>query len=990
MKTEYFLGLMLLVASVLTGQQAGQALFTFDSGATRQLAAIGGYDPATTIFVDGTLSNDCVGTTYNAMARNCEGDDGEGYNTLQEAGNVAAAGDTVLVREGTYRGSSFVSYSAVLKITNQGTAGNPITFQNYDGEAVVIDGTSGANQTTYGISIGNIAGDVAGGGVVIDGFEITGADRDGIYLQRVNDVVIRNNSIYYNNQTSGTASGYFAGIGGVAGEDILIENNRIYQNGYGIALYETDQLSETPDGSDNVVIRGNLIYGNSLSTNYGNSGGIAIRFGRDVVIERNVLWDNPDGGILGLGPFRWRVIGNASLNHWQDPGNKEGIKISVRGGALNVFAFNLSAFNGARGIDLADGIGDVVVNNTFYANEAWGILAEGLQTQLFNNVAAGNYPSSGEWDRDLARVNKSSRITTVSDYNLFASATGQLPTVTPGAPTQAHSLAGEAGLLDPDMTFAQDDVLQIIHPEEIFPDSNSDGSVTAEEVLTYLAGRFALDTEAPSQAIDAGLSLANVETLSASVIADIIASTTARIAEKEATPSLQGNQAIYVYNQAIDFLENTPEDYVDLSGLSDLAGNSVDVDTVLNMGAVQYGASGQPDAPVDLPTYTLTLSATNGSITKSPSAASYDSGTSVTLTAVPATGYEFTAWSGDASGSTNPKTVTMNSNKSITATFTLSDHTITATAGANGTISPSGAVSVTPGDNQSFTITPDDDYQVATLTVDDGSVSTSTTYTFVNVSSDHSINATFEATTVDPTPDPTHTLDTAVTPGASAGRITKSPNQSTFDSGATVTLTASANSGYSFTSWSGDASGSTNPLTVTMSADKSITANFTAVASSDAGSNNTGGGGGGGSGRPRTSPTPLSPTPLVPSHQSLAPGFAPLTALFAVGHQGAHVTQLQQMLARDGLYSQTPTGLYDQATILAVQAFQRKYGLLTQGSPDSNGYGLAGPQTRAKLNALYASPVAAPPSPEVQVLIAELQRQLLVLLQELYRLLGAR
>ena len=42
------------------------------------------------------------------------------------------------------------------------------------------------------------------------------------------------------------------------------------------------------------------------------------------------------------------------------------------------------------------------------------------------------------------------------------------------------------------------------------------------------------------------------------------------------------------------------------------------------------------------------------------------------LTAVPASGYVFSGWGGDASGTTNPLTVTMNANKSITATFTLS------------------------------------------------------------------------------------------------------------------------------------------------------------------------------------------------------------------------------------------------------------------------------------------------------------------------------
>lgn len=49
----------------------------------------------------------------------------------------------------------------------------------------------------------------------------------------------------------------------------------------------------------------------------------------------------------------------------------------------------------------------------------------------------------------------------------------------------------------------------------------------------------------------------------------------------------------------------------------------------------------------------------------------YDPGTVVTLTAVPDTGWEFVEWGGDMSGNTNPDTITMNTDKSITATFQL-------------------------------------------------------------------------------------------------------------------------------------------------------------------------------------------------------------------------------------------------------------------------------------------------------------------------------
>lgn len=68
--------------------------------------------------------------------------------------------------------------------------------------------------------------------------------------------------------------------------------------------------------------------------------------------------------------------------------------------------------------------------------------------------------------------------------------------------------------------------------------------------------------------------------------------------------------------------------------------------------------------------YTLTT-ATNGSgtISMNPTGGTYAPGTVVTVTANPASGWQFSGWSGDLSGSTNPTTITMNSNKSITATF---------------------------------------------------------------------------------------------------------------------------------------------------------------------------------------------------------------------------------------------------------------------------------------------------------------------------------
>jgi parallel beta-helix repeat protein len=70
-----------------------------------------------------------------------------------------------------------------------------------------------------------------------------------------------------------------------------------------------------------------------------------------------------------------------------------------------------------------------------------------------------------------------------------------------------------------------------------------------------------------------------------------------------------------------------------------------------------------------------------------------------------------------------------------------------------------------------------------------------------------------------------YTLTVNVNP-AGSGTVTKNPDKGTYCPGEQVTLTATPNAGYSFSSWSGDLSGSTNPATITMNGNKNVTANF--------------------------------------------------------------------------------------------------------------------------------------------------------------------
>jgi uncharacterized protein (TIGR02145 family) len=77
-----------------------------------------------------------------------------------------------------------------------------------------------------------------------------------------------------------------------------------------------------------------------------------------------------------------------------------------------------------------------------------------------------------------------------------------------------------------------------------------------------------------------------------------------------------------------------------------------------------------------------------------------------------------------------------------------------------------------------------------------------------------------------------YTLTTSVNP---AGAGTVSPAGGSYASGTRVTVTPAANSGYQFSNWSGDMSGSANPGLILMDGNKSVTANFTPVSGYQAG-----------------------------------------------------------------------------------------------------------------------------------------------------------
>ena len=167
---------------------------------------------------------------------------------------------------------------------------------------------------------------------------------------------------------------------------------------------------------------------------------------------------------------------------------------------------------------------------------------------------------------------------------------------------------------------------------------------------------------------------------------------------------------------------------------------------------VEVKAIFEKDAPA--PTeYTITYDLAGGTAEGNPDTYTIETRT-FTLKNPTKSGYTFTGWSGTGLDGENNMTVTIPTGSTGNRTYTAhwryngsghsySYYTIKATAGAGGSISPSGNVSVREGRDQTFTITPDKGYAVANVKIDGKSIGAVKSYTFENVRRTHTIEVIF-------------------------------------------------------------------------------------------------------------------------------------------------------------------------------------------------------------------------------------------------------
>ncbi len=216
--------------------------------------------------------------------------------------------------------------------------------------------------------------------------------------------------------------------------------------------------------------------------------------------------------------------------------------------------------------------------------------------------------------------------------------------------------------------------------------------------------------------------------------------------------------------------------------------------------------------------YKLTLAAEAGGATDPvPGTHTYANGTEVTLTATPDEGYRFSGWTGLISSFENPLTITMDSDISLTAKFSI-ERTLTISPTIGGRTDPAtGTHLVDLGTEVSIRAIPFTDYGFSHWS---GDASGDANPLVITIDSDKSITANFKV------------LYALGISAGTGGTTVPSPGTYIHFSGTEISVSAVAESGYQFSGWSGTVSGTTSPVTISMDSSKALMANFTSTSGS--------------------------------------------------------------------------------------------------------------------------------------------------------------
>ena len=207
-----------------------------------------------------------------------------------------------------------------------------------------------------------------------------------------------------------------------------------------------------------------------------------------------------------------------------------------------------------------------------------------------------------------------------------------------------------------------------------------------------------------------------------------------------------------------------------------------------------------------------------GSTTPSVGTHAYNSGDMVSILATPNSGYQFVKWTGDVADPNNASTtITINNDETVRANFERVQYTLTIQDTEGGSTSPAaGSYTYYSGDVVSISATADAGYNFVNWSGDVSDPNAASTT--VVMDDDKTISANFAS-------DTTYPLTITASPSA-GGTTDPIPGTHNYAENEMVQVTAIPNSGYHFVNWTGDASGTDSVITITMDAEKNITANF--------------------------------------------------------------------------------------------------------------------------------------------------------------------
>ena len=236
-------------------------------------------------------------------------------------------------------------------------------------------------------------------------------------------------------------------------------------------------------------------------------------------------------------------------------------------------------------------------------------------------------------------------------------------------------------------------------------------------------------------------------------------------------------------------------------------------------GTVQGTLTMDATSAAPITQYSLTVNAVgNGTVTKNPSNTTYASGTNVSLTAVPGASWVFQGWSGDVTGVQSPVNLTMNGNKTVTATFTQPGqyYSLTVKVVGNGTVTQNPLNSTyLSGSIVTLSAAPSPNW---TFSGWSGDLTGTQNPTSITVNGNKTVTATFvQASSI------SYSLNVNI---VGNGIVTQNPLDTTYASGTIVTLTAVPNASWTFQGWSGDLTGTQNPTSITVNGNKTVTATF--------------------------------------------------------------------------------------------------------------------------------------------------------------------